>query len=318
MSIKKLVRILDKKVNIEDRYDTFKKFEELTHDINYEYLDLKAEEMEIVKYVIKYGFLPEFKLNEYFDNRKEVFVLEEKKEEFQNKINDLRDFLYKEKEKNVRNLDFCINYTKYKLLLKYKSYIIEEDDGFFAKLFSKTKKFPNNHYVLDLFLRKDGELMSKKGINEQIHKYQELVHSSLFNKTTKGMATALSMEKYLTPKSEEIYSEIKELLFQYNVVEEKNFFDFNKEKVDDKTVFVEQIAKEYKAIMQEKEKLVVDNKHKATKNISKIKKKIEEAESEIKEDFKGRVETEAKFILLFDESKGKSIFEDAVIRYGQV
>ena len=318
MSTQKLVRILDKKVNIEERYAAFEKFEKLTHDINYQYLDLKPKEMEIVDYIVKYGFLPDFKLDDYFDNRKEIFELEEKKEKYLKKIEELRQFLYKEKEKNIKNLEFCINYTKYKLLLKYKSYIIDEDDSFFSKIFNKTRKFPNNHYVLDLFLRQNGELKSKKGINEQIRKYQELVHSGLFNKTTKGMAKSLNMEKYLTPKSEAEYKIIKDLLFQYKVIEEKNLFDFEKEKVDKNTVFVEQIAEEYKAILKQKEKIVVENKHKATKNVTKIKQKIEKAESEINDDFKDRIEKEAQFILLFDESKGQSIFEKSVIRYGEV
>ena len=96
-----IVKILDKKADIKKRYDAFKKFEELTHDIKYQYLDLKDSEMDTVNFIVKYGFLPEFKVNEYFESRKEITELEIKKKEYQDKINELREFLYKEKEKNI-------------------------------------------------------------------------------------------------------------------------------------------------------------------------------------------------------------------------
>lgn len=313
-----IVKILDKKADIKKRYDAFKKFEELTHDIKYQYLDLKDSEMDTVNFIVKYGFLPEFKVNEYFESRKEITELEIKKKEYQDKINELREFLYK--EKNIINLDFCILYTKYKLLLKYKNTIVDEEANFISKIFTKTKKIPKNEYVLKLFLRSNGkEFLSKKAINEKIYKFQEEVHEFVFNKKTKGMAKSLNMEKYLTPKSNKIYDEIKNILFQYKIVDEKNFFDFNSEKVNSNTVFVEQVKKQYQAILKQKEKIVVENIEKAIKNINKIKKRIEKLEEELPESVNERIIKEAEFILLFEEENNeKSIFEKSVIRYGEV
>lgn len=315
-----IVKILDKKADIKKRYDAFKKFEELTHDIKYQYLDLKDSEMDTVNFIVKYGFLPEFKVNEYFESRKEITELEIKKKEYQDKINELREFLYKEKEKNIINLDFCILYTKYNLLLKYKNTIVDEEANFISKIFTKTKKIPKNEYVLKLFLRSNGkEFLSKKAINEKIHKFQEEVHEFVFNKKTKGMAKSLNMEKYLTPKSNKIYDEIKNILFQYKIVDEKNFFDFNSEKVNSNTVFVEQVKKQYQAILKQKEKIVVENIEKAIKNINKIKKRIEKLEEELPESVNERIIKEAEFILLFEEENNeKSIFEKSVIRYGEI
>tara|TARA_B100000073_G_scaffold332010_1_gene322043 strand:+ start:967 stop:1926 length:960 start_codon:yes stop_codon:yes gene_type:complete len=316
----KIVKILDKKADINKRYEAFKKFEELTHDINYQYLDLKDSEMDTVDFIVKYGFLPEFKVNEYFESRKEITKLEIKKKEYQNKINELREFLYKEKEKNIINLDFCILYTKYKLLLKYKDTIVDEEANFFSKLFTKTKKIPKNEYVLKLFLRSNGkEFLSKKAINEKIHKFQEEVHEFVFSKKTKGMSKSLNMEKYLTPKSNKIYNEIKDILFQYEMVNEKNFFDFNSENVNKETVFVEELKQQYIKILKQKEKIVVDNIEKAIKNINKIKKALKKLEEEIPESVKERIIKEAEFILLFEEyNNEKSIFEKSVIRYGEL
>lgn len=314
------VTVLDKKINIKERYNAFKKFEELTYDIKYQYLDLKDSEMDIVNFIIKYGFLPEFKVNEYFEIKKEVKELKKNKKEYQSKINELRTFLYKEQERNIINLDFCILYTKYKLIIKYKDSITNEDANFLSKLFKKTKKIPKNEYVLKLFLRSnEKEFLSKKAINEKIHRLQEEVHEFVFKKKTKGMAKSLNMEKYLTPKSNKIYNEIKDILFQYEIVNKDNFFDFNSEKVDKNTIFVEQVKKQYQAILKQKEKIVVDNIEKAIKNINKINKKIEKLEEKIPESVKERIIKEAEFIFLFEEDNGdKSIFEKSVIRYGEI
>lgn len=317
---KQEIRILDKKINIKERYKAFKKFEELTHDIKYQYLDLKDSEMDIVNFIVKYGFLPEFKVNEYFEIKKEVKELKKNKKDFQDKINELRTFLYKEKEKNIINLDFCILYTKYKLVIKYKDFFISKEENFFSKLLKKTKKIPKNEYLLKLFLRSnESEFLSKKAINEKIHKLQEEVHEFVFKKKTKGMAKSLNMEKYLTPKSNKIYNEIKDILFQYKIVNEKDFFDFNSEKVDKNTIFVEQVKKQYQNILKQKEKLVIDDIEKLINNINKINKKVEKLEEKIPKSVKERVIKEAQFVNLFQEYNGdKSIFEKSVIRYGEV
>jgi hypothetical protein len=316
MSEAKIIKVLDKKADLSERYNAFEKFEKLTHDINYQYLDLKKEQMEIVNFIVKYGFLPDFKVSEYFEQIEEINKLEIKKSQFNKKIIELRNFLYNEHDNNIRDLDFCILYTKYKLLIKYKDYILEDNASFFSKLFNKTKNIPDNYYVLELFLKKNDDLMNRKDINQKIYQLQECVHEYIFNKNTKGMATSLNLEQYLTPKSNSVYDKIREILFKYKVVDENNLFDFNKEQVDKKTIFVEQVSNKYKEILKEKERLVVDNKHKASKNITLINNKIQEIE--ISKDLKNRIYQEAEFVLLFDKSKGLSIFEESVKRYGEL
>ena len=114
-------------------------------------------------------------------------------------------------------------------------------------------------------------------------------------------------------------SSLCDFQFQYKIVDEKNFFDFNSEKVNSNTVFVEQVKKQYQAILKQKEKIVVENIEKAIKNINKIKKRIEKLEEELPESVNERIIKEAEFILLFEEENNeKSIFEKSVVRYGEV